>query len=83
MVKGIMRYSLCDIDKARSAGIVLNGKLKTKDDKVMLNESSLMNCNSLVGTFEERSEALGGKTLTDAQAQVYVRENNLTINNII
>lgn len=69
--------------KAYSAGINLDGKIRTKDGKVLLNESSLMNCNTLEGTMEERSEALEGNVMTDAQAQAFVRENNLTIINVI
>jgi len=78
-----MRYTLCSMRKAYSAGINLDGKIRTKDGKVLLNESSLMNCNTLEGTMEERSEALEGNVMTDAQAQAFVRENNLTIINVI
>lgn len=78
-----MRYSLCSMKKAYSAGINLDGKIRTKDGKVLLNESSLMNCNSLTGTLEERSDTLEGNVMTDEQAQTFVRENNLTIINVI
>lgn len=75
-----MRYLVCDTEKAQGAGINIVGKLCTKDrKKLMLNESGVMNCRSLDGTFEERSEALGGEMLTDAEAQAYVRANKLSM----
>lgn len=75
-----MKYIVCDTDKARGAGISTAGKLGTKDQKkVMLNESSVMNCRMLEGTFEERTEALDGEVLTDAEAQSYVRKEKMKI----
>lgn len=75
-----MKYLVCDTDKARGAGINTAGKLGTKDKKkVMLNESSVMNCQLLEGTFDERAEALGDEVLTDAEAQSYVKKEKMKI----
>lgn len=75
-----MKYIVCDTDKARGVRISTAGKLGTKDKKkVMLNESSVMNCRILEGTFEERAEALDGEVLTDAEAQSYVRREKMKI----
>lgn len=75
-----MKYLVCDTGKACGAGINTTGKLRTKDKKkVMLNESSVMNCRLLEGTFEERAEALGGEVLTDAEAQSYVKKEKMKI----
>lgn len=75
-----MKYLVCDTGKARGVGINTAGKQGTKDKKrVMLNESSVMNCRLLEGTFEERAEALGGEVLTDAEAQSYVKKEKMKI----
>lgn len=78
-----MRYVICDTDKARSAGMALAGRMATDDGRVLLNESGVTNCRRLEGSLEERAAALGGKAVTESEARDFVRDNGLTVKDVI
>ncbi len=70
-----MRYVICNAEKASQAGMSLVGRLRTKDrKKVLLNESSVMNCQRLDGTLEERVTAIDGMVMTDADAMKVAKD---------
>ena len=75
-----MRYLICSIARAQEAGMSLAGRLMCENgQKVLLNESGVMNCQSLEGTLEERAVWLEGTLLSDREAEEYVAERNLGV----
>ena len=79
-----MRYLICSIEKAQKAEISLKGRIVCEQgQKVLLNESGVMNCLRLEGTLEQRAEWLEGTVMTDQEAEVYVAEHNLGVEDTV
>ena len=68
-----MRYLICSIERAQKANISLTGRIVCEQgQKVLLNESGVMNCARLEGTV-----------MTDQEAEVYVAEHNLGVKDTV
>lgn len=79
-----MRYLICSIERAQKANISLTGRIVCEQgQKVLLNESGVMNCTRLEGTLEQRAEWLEGTVMTDKEAEVYVAEHNLSVKDTV
>lgn len=79
-----MRYLICSIERAQKAEISLAGRIVCEQgQKVLLNESGVMNCARLEGTLEQRAKWLEGTVMTDQEAEVYVAEHNLGVKDTV
>lgn len=67
-----MRYAIIDKSKAVDVGINIKNTLR-KEDKIIVNENTIMRNRILKGALTDRVERLEGEILTNEQAKQMIK----------